>query len=92
MKKIVLKKKHKKIIAAMAALLVVILAAGYTVFIAPNLEKEEWVYKELLVERGELSVGVTESGTLEYVPTSQIYDLELGTKEDSEEEEESSEE
>lgn len=92
MKKIVLKKKHKKIIAAMAALLVVILAAGYTVFIAPNLEKEEWVYKELLVERGELSVGVTESGTLEYVPTSQIYDLELGTKEDSEEEEEDEEE
>ena len=92
MRKIVLKKKHKKLIAAMAALLVVILAAGYTVFIAPNLEKEEWVYKELLVERGELSVGVTESGTLEYVPTSQIYDLELGTKEDSEEEEEDEEE
>lgn len=92
MKKIVLKKKHKKIIAAMTALLVVILAAGYTVFIAPNLEKEEWVYKELLVERGELSVGVTESGTLEYVSTSQIYDLELGTKEDSDEEEEDEEE
>ena len=92
MRKIVLKKKHKKLIAALFALLVVILAAGYTVFIDPNLEKEEWVYKELLVEKGELSVGVTESGTLEYVPTSQIYDLELGMQEDSEDEEEEEEE
>lgn len=92
MKKIVLKKKHKKLIAPLATLLVVILAAGYTVFIAPNLEKEEWVYKEMQVERGELAVGVTESGTLEYVPTSQIYDLELSTgttdDEDDEEDEE----
>ena len=92
MKKIVLKKKHKKLIAAASALLVVILAAGYTVFIAPNLEKEEWIYKELLVEKGELSVGVTESGTLEYVPTSQLYNLELGIQEDSTEEEEDEEE
>ena len=91
-KKIVLKKKHKKLIAAALALLVVILAAGYTVFIAPNLEKEEWVYKEIQVEKGELTVGVTESGTLEYVPTSHNYDLELKTNDDSEEEDDEKEE
>ena len=91
MKKIVLKKKHKKLIAAIAALLIVIMAAGYTVFIAPNLEKEEWVYKEIQVEKGELTVGVTESGTLEFVPTSLNYDLELKTNEDSEEEDEEEE-
>ena len=83
-KKIVLKKKHKKLIAAMTALLIVIMAAGYTVFIAPNLEKEEWVYKEIQVEKGELTVGVTESGTLEFVPTSLNYDLELKTNDDFE--------
>lgn len=92
MKKIVLKKKHKKLIAAIAALLVVIMAAGYTVFIAPNLETEEWVYKEMQVERGELAVGVTESGTLEYIPTSQIYDLELGSDESSDDDDDEEEE
>ncbi len=91
MKKIVLKKKHKKWIAALTALLVVILAAGYTVFIAPNLEKEEWVYKEMQAERGELTIGVTESGTLEFIPTSQVYDLELGLEEEEEDEDEEEE-
>ena len=90
MKKIILKKKHKKLIVAIAGLLVIVFAACYTVFIAPNLEKEEWVYKEIQVEKGELAVGVTESGTLEYIPTSQKYDLDLGDtqSEDDEEEEE----
>ena len=92
MKKIVLKKKHKKLIAAAAALLVVLVAAGYTVFIASNLEKEEWVYKEVTVEKGELAVGVTESGTLEFVPTTQVYDLDLGSSDDSEEDEDEEEE
>ena len=89
MKKITLKKKHKKIIVGIAGLLVIIFAACYTVFIAPNLEKEEWVYKEIQVEKGELAIGVTESGMLEYIPTSQKYDLDLGdTQNDDEEDEE----
>lgn len=91
-KKIKIKKKYRKIIAAAAALVLVIAAAGYTVFIAPNLDKEEWVYKELTVERGELAIGVTESGTLEYKATSQIYDLELATGEEDEEDDEDEEE
>lgn len=91
-KKIKIKKKYRKIIAAAAALVLVIVAAGYTVFIAPNLDKEEWVYKELTVERGELAIGVTESGTLEYKATSQIYDLELASGEDDDEDDEDEEE
>ena len=71
---------------------VVILAAGYTVFIAPNLEKEEWVYKEMQAQRGELTIGVTESGTLEYIPTSQVYELELGLEDEEEDEDEEEEE
>ena len=91
MKKITLKKKHKKLIAVVAGLLVIIFAASYTVFIAPNLEKEEWVYKEIQVEKGDLTVGVTESGSLEYIPTSQKYDLDLGNNKNEEEEDEEEE-
>ena len=92
MKKITLKKKHKKLIAAIAGLLVIVFAACYTVFIAPNLEKEEWVYKEIQVEKGELAVGVTESGSLEYIPTSQKYDLDLGDNQNEDEDDEEDEE
>ena len=91
MEKITLKKKHKKLIAVVAGLLVIIFAASYTVFIAPNLEKEEWVYKEIQVEKGDLTVGVTESGSLEYIPTSQKYDLDLGNNKNEEEEDEEEE-
>ena len=91
MKKIVLKKKHKKLILISVALLIMILAAGYTVFIAPYLKKDKWVYKEIQVEKGELSVGVTESGILEYESTSQIYDLNLDISDEEEEEDEDEE-
>ncbi len=94
LKKFRIKKKYRKIILIVMALLLVVGAAGYTVFIAPNLEKEEWVYKEMTVERGELAVGVTESGTLEYEATSQIYDLELasGESDDDDDDEDDEEE
>ena len=92
MKKITLKKKHKKIIIVIAGLLVIVFAACYTVFIAPNLEKEELVYKEIQVEKGELAIGVTESGMLEYIPTSQKYDLDLGDTQNDDEDDEEEEE
>lgn len=95
LKKLKIKKKYRKIVLIVLALLLVVGAAGYTVFIAPNLEKEEWVYKEMTVERGELAVGVTESGTLEYEATSQVYDLELAsgeTDEDDDDDEDDEEE
>ena len=66
MKKITLKKKHKKLIAAIAGLLVVVLAACYTVFIAPNLEKEEWVYKEIQVENFSTGEGNDTAGQQEF--------------------------
>nr|WP_318685218.1 HlyD family efflux transporter periplasmic adaptor subunit [uncultured Acetatifactor sp.] len=70
-------KKRRKWIAVGAALLLLTGAAGYTVFIAPLLEQEQWMYKEATVERGTLTLGVSESGTLEYGITSVIYDLDL---------------
>ncbi len=85
-----LSKKKKRLIIAAAALLVLVLAASYTLFIAPLLKKEEWVYKEETVERGTLKVGVTESGSLSYTEKSIDYDLDLSLITDSEDDSDSS--
>lgn len=88
-----LSKKQKKRILIIVALAVLVLAACYTVFIAPLLEKEQWIYKEETVERGTLKVGVTESGSLEYGVQSVLYDLDLDVSdEDDDDEDEDSEE
>ena len=79
-----LTKKQKKLILAGIALLLLIPAACYTVFIAPLLQKEQWIYKEETVERGTLKVGVTESGSLEYNTKSIDYDLTLDVSDDDE--------
>ena len=41
-----LSKKKKRLILVILAGLILVLAAAYTVFIAPLLKKEKWVYKE----------------------------------------------
>ena len=87
-----LSRKKKRLIMIIAAGSLLVLAAGYTVFIAPLLEKEQWIYKEEVVERGTLKVGVSESGSLEYGITSIIYDLDLDVSTDDEDDEEEDEE
>ena len=83
-----LTKKQKKLILAGIALFLLILAASYTVFIAPLLQKEQWIYKEETVERGTLKVGVTESGSLEYNTKSIDYNLDLDVSDDDEDDSE----
>lgn len=80
-------RKRKKLLLIIAAGSLLVSAAGYTVFIAPLLKKDQWIYKEETVERGTLKVGVSESGSLEYGITSILYDLNLDVSEDEEEEE-----
>ena len=58
----------------------------YTVWIKPRQNQEVVVYKEETVQWGDLTVGVTESGSLSFGITSQLYDLELQTEEEKEEE------
>lgn len=86
-----LSKKKKRLVGIIAALTLLIMAAGYTVFIAPLLDQEQWVYKEAIVERGILTVGVSESGSLEYGITNIDYDLNLDVSDDDEEEEDEEE-
>lgn len=83
-----MKKKQKrigKIILLLLLLAAVIAAACYTVWIKPRQNQEVVVYKEETVQRGDLTVGVTESGSLSFGITSQLYDLELQTEEEKEE-------
>lgn len=81
------RRKRKKLITVIAMGILLAAAACYTVFIAPRLKEEQWVYKEQTVERGTLKSGVTESGSLEYGITSVLYDLDLDVSEDEEEDE-----
>lgn len=82
----------KKRIAIIAAALLLVLAAGYTVFIAPMLQQEKWIYKETVVERGTITVGVVESGALEYGITAINYDLDLSVDDEDSDDDDSSEE
>lgn len=89
------RRKRRKIIRVLVIILVLALlvaAACYTVFIEPTLHEDVWVYKEAVVERGDLKVGVTESGSLSYDVTTQMYDLDLTTEEEDEEDDDDDEE
>lgn len=81
-------RKKRRLLLIGTAFLLLLLAACYTVFIAPLLEKEQWVYKESAVERGTLTVGVSESGSLDYGVTSVLYDLNLDVSTDDDDDDE----
>ncbi len=80
------KTKKKRLAVIIAAGCLLLSAACYTVFIAPLLEKEQWIYKEETVERRILKTGVSESGSLEYGITPVLYDLDLDVSGNEEEE------
>ncbi len=83
-------KKDKKfrIQIILAALLLVILlaAAVYTVFIKPRISTETYVYKEEEVVRGDLVLGIMESGSLSLGESSVDYSLDLDVEDDEESE------
>lgn len=81
-KNIKLRKKTKYLILVSLSLLILAGAAAYTVFIKPNLHTETYVYLETAVEKGDIKVGITENGTLDYGITTQMYDLDLSTETD----------
>ena len=62
----------------------------YTLFVHPNLSTETYVYKEETVVRGNLILGIMESGSLSLGESSVMYelDLELDDEEDEAEEDE----
>lgn len=86
--------KKKKIILLLSALAVLVAAASYTVFIVPLLEKDVPEYIESTITRGDLIVGITESGYLSYDVHTIDYDLDLSAilQDDDSEETEKEEE
>ncbi len=84
-----------RFIAAMAALLIFLVAAVYTVFIQPNLSQKKYIYIEETVQKGDLILGIMESGSISLEESSLDYTLQLDTEEedeDSEDEEDDEEE
>lgn len=79
-------KKNLAVLCAMAT--AVITAAYYTIFIKPAQDVQQWEYSEQTVQQGTLKTGVTESGTVAFGITSQIYDLDVSTEDDSDDDEE----
>lgn len=82
-------KKSLAVFCAMAA--AAIAAACYTFFIKTVQDVQQWEYGEQTVQQGTLKNGVTESGTVAFGITSQIYDLDVSTEDDSDDEEEDEE-
>ena len=90
-KKKMSKKKKLHILLWIVAVLVIAGAAGYTLFIKPMMEQEEAVYRENTAQYGILQNGVTESGTVEFGVTSQVYDLDLSTEDDDDDDDDEEE-
>lgn len=84
-KKLDLTKKQKTILWISIAAFVLIASAVYTVFILPKLNEDKWTYMESEVIAGDMTIGVIESGTLEYGETEEIYDIDLDFSDDSDE-------
>ncbi|MBO5293238.1 MAG: HlyD family efflux transporter periplasmic adaptor subunit [Lachnospiraceae bacterium] len=84
-----MKRKRRKLIAVFWGMAAVIAAACYTVFLKPDETEEQYIYKEETAAFGDLTQGITESGSVEFLTTSQKYDLELDMEEDDEDDSDS---
>lgn len=67
-------------------------ASLYTLFIQPNLNTETYVYKEETVLRGDLILGIMESGSLSLGESPVMYELDLKLDDEEENEDDEDEE
>lgn len=86
------KKFQKNCILIGLGLVILLGASVYTLFIQPNLSTETYVYKEETVVRGNLILGIMESGSLSLGERSVMYELDLELDEEEEEEEDEDDE
>lgn len=77
LKKYRILKKNRAILLIGVLSIFLITAAGYTVFISSNLEKEQVIYKETDIYMGDLTLGVSESGVLSFQNKSLTYPLDF---------------
>ncbi len=86
------KKFQRNCILIGLGLVILLGASVYTLFIQPNLSTETYVYKEETVVRGNLILGIMESGSLSLGESSVMYELDLELDEEEEEEEDEDDE
>lgn len=82
------KKTKRQLIIGILLILSVIVMAGYTLFFKKAQPKEIIIYNENKAMRGNLEANVTESGSLEFGITTQVYDLDVSTENEEDEEDE----
>ncbi len=80
------KKFRRNCILAGMALVILLGACVYTLFIHPNRSTETYVYKEETVARGNLILGIMESGSLSLGESAVMYELDLELDEEENEE------
>ena len=80
------KKFRRNCILAGLALVILLGACVYTLFIHPNRSTETYVYKEETVARGNLILGIMESGSLSLGESAVMYELDLELDEEENEE------
>lgn len=78
------KRFRVKLILAALVFLLLIAASVYTVAIKPNLSTETYVYIEEEVQRGDLILGIMESGSLSFGESSVDYTLDLEVDDEDE--------
>jgi hypothetical protein len=79
------KKFLRKFLLAAIVLTALIAASIYTVFIKPRLSEDRYIYKEEQVQRGDLILGIMESGNITLDESSINYTLELEDEDDDDE-------
>ena len=87
-------KKYRRKLLLVGVLFLGLLGAGLFTLIRPAMARETYVYKEETVSRGDLVLGITESGSLTFTQKQVDYDLALSLiyEEDEEEDEDDEEE
>ncbi len=80
------KKFRRNCILVGLALVILLGACVYTLFIHPNRSTETYVYKEETVARGNLILGIMESGSLSLGESAVMYELDLELDEEENEE------
>ena len=87
-------KKYRRKLLLVGVLFLGLLGAGLFTLIKPAMARETYVYKEETVSRGDLVLGITESGSLTLTQKQVDYDLALSLiyEEDEEEDEDDEEE
>ena len=80
------KKFRRNCILVGLALVILLGACVYTLFIQPNRSTETYVYKEETVARGNLILGIMESGSLSLGESAVMYELDLELDEEENEE------